>query len=278
MNSSLKGRKDKYAMTKEREEVFRGYLIECLEHYRDALAQKMVPGSKGSSVLKKPMAQFCGVGVASVARWFSKPEKLPVGEPLIKLMFFLDSIGYSVIELGKMGETQRNFAGLIGFGILSSKRATKLLDYKETSTLYQVLHGHQGSSPARDRKMWDFWKEKRKELEERKASFRALHGEQTQPTVQPDRASARRGSRPTTSQASAPRESGYEVAMSVVTVHLMQALLIALTEESPFSRLSPSELVALRQSENGRTIINLSAKLSALSARLMTTSESNGGN
>lgn len=151
------------------QKVFRGHLKECMQHFTRNFIERYPRGSKGAAEAKSPIADFCGVSVGSVTRWLYRDERLPLGEALIKLMFFLDMIGYEVIEIERLPDERRNFAALIGFGLLSSEEATSLLGYAQTSILLNVLHGNQRASKDRDRLMWDTWKTKRAELEEKRA-------------------------------------------------------------------------------------------------------------
>jgi len=243
-------------MFRERPEVFQGDLEECLVHYRNSLEEQAPRGSKGSSRFKEPIAQFCGVGVPSITRWFRTPVKTPIGEQRIRLLIFLDLIGYRVIELERMDDTHRNFVELIGFGIISCAKAIELLGYKEASTLYHVLYGDRHSSEAKDQLMWEICKSKRRELEERKKISEA--------TIAPVKGSGSQASR-------------YEAATTMAAVNIMRALLALLGEESTFNKLSTSELDTLRQSEDGEMVFSLSLKLGALSEKLMAADEGSEG-
>lgn len=80
-------------------------------------------------------------------------------------MCYLQMIGYRVIEWEKIPVARRNFAELLGFGILSVEQARVIIGYSTTTTTYQVLLGHYGTSKDKDGIMWETWKSKMGELE-----------------------------------------------------------------------------------------------------------------
>ena len=122
-------------------EIFRGHVEECLKHLGLKLYQGIPRGSRGASEAKRPIADFCGVTVDTTTRWLNDPKHLPVGEVYIRLMCFLSVNGYRVLELERMKPKVRNFARLIGFGLVTSQEAAEMLNYSQISTLFQVLRG-----------------------------------------------------------------------------------------------------------------------------------------
>lgn len=243
-------------MVEESPEIFRGHFGECIKHLGASIVLQTPKGSRGAAEARKPLADFCGVTIASVARWFHSSGTLPVGEPCIRMMCYLNMVGYRVIELERMPRVLRNFAELVGFGLLSSEDAAELLGYSTTSTLYQVLHGQQGTSEDKDRKMWDAWKARKEELVLKKEKAKKLHylcipskirskAEEHKPAMLPSRQTA--------------------------VVNIMEGLLSLLEEGS----LSESSFADLQQSAD--TILRLSAHLSALSSRLIMSEQRKGG-
>ena len=109
-------------MNKDEYEIFRGHLEECVRHLGTRLVSGMPYSPRGIAKKLKPIADFCGVTNRSVSRWLVA-RRFPVGEVLIKFSCYLDMIGYRVIELERMPKSRRNFAELIGFGVLSSRQA-----------------------------------------------------------------------------------------------------------------------------------------------------------
>ena len=79
-------------------EVFRGHLVECLAHFGEALGRLAPKFSKRTVEVRRPMAQFCGVGDQAVGRWLSERVVCPIGELMFKATCFLDLLGYRIIE------------------------------------------------------------------------------------------------------------------------------------------------------------------------------------
>lgn len=243
-------------MNEDKHGVFRGHLEECLRHLRTSLASSVPKGSRGAGQVKRPIADFCGVTIDSVTRWLNT-ESFPVGEQYIKLVCFLDMIGYWVIGLERLPKVRRNFVELIGFGILSSNQAIKLLGYSETSTLYQVLQGHDGASQDKDQKMWDAWKERKEELVLKKEKSQELYRLDIPLKIHPKAKDSK---------------SAMSASRQTAVVNIMEGLLSLLEEGS----LSGSSFADLQRSAD--TILRLSAHLSALSSQLIMSEQRKGGN
>src|SRR3989344_351324 len=126
-------------------EIFRGSWEECLRHFTQALEVANPPNSRGAMDARRPFAEFCGVIANTFTSWMTGRNK-PVGPSLTKLMCLLDAMGYTVVELKKIPQGKRGFFELLGYGVLSVGDAVKLLGYKESSTMYQVLFGYSGTS------------------------------------------------------------------------------------------------------------------------------------
>lgn len=246
-------------MNEGRKEVFRGHFEECLNHFGISLASRAPKGTREAGQAKRPMAGFCGVGIGSVERWV-RGAGLPVGGQHFKLMCYLDMAGYRVIELERMPKVLRNIVELISFGILSAQEATKLLQYSIISQLFVVLRGDQGISKEKEQKAWDIWKERRKELEKKKEQARELYCLDILPKV--------------STKAELSRPATVLMSRKTAVVNIMEGLL-ALLEESSFEKISEDNLAELRQSAD--MVLNLSARLSALSSRLIMSKERKGG-
>lgn len=245
----------------ESQEVFRGHLEECLGHLGASLASRASEDSQEVIRTKKVIADFCGVMADSVSRWFRSDGPRPVGEPLIKMMCYLDMAGYRVIELERMPKVRRHFAELIGFGYLSGEQAAELLGFTTASNLYQVLRGHFGASKDKDQKMWDAWKERREELERKKAQWHERCSSGTPRSTRHPTEEAKPEKRPK----SLPRHRA--------VVSIMEGLL-ALLEEGSFGTLSESDLTDLRRSAD--TVLRLSARLNTLSSQLIMSNQRDG--
>lgn len=156
----------------EKNEVFRGHLDECVKSLAQNIYRRTAKGTRRVVKEKEPIAVFCGTTVASVTRWLnSEGRRLPTGDTRIKLICFLDLMGYRVIEWLKLPPGQRGFAELIGFGLVRAPEAGELLGYDKASRIYDVLNGNCGAG-KKTQKMWEEWKKRKEELERKKTELR----------------------------------------------------------------------------------------------------------
>lgn len=233
----------------ERPEIFRGHLEECLRQIGVTFREHFPKGAKGTLLAHKPVADFCGVSIHTVSRWFyeADADTLPTGEALIKIMFYLDMVGYRVIELERMQRVRRNFGELIGYGLLTSQKAADLLGYATPSALYVVMWGKVGVSEEKEQKMWDIWKERKEELARKKEQEWTSHRMDLAPK---------------------PRSKGSTSMVDkygrTAAVCIMEGLL-ALLEKEPFDE---KEFVNLQQVA-GEIITRLSAHLNVLHSKLV---------
>lgn len=241
-------------------EIFRGHWEECFKHFAKVFEATNPPSTRAAAKAKRPIAEFCGISADTFTGWMRDRNK-PQGITLIKLMCFLDMMGYTVIELTKIPQTKRGFFELIGYGLLSVDEAIKLLSYKEFSTLYQVMFGHVSANEERIQKMWDIWKDQRTKLDEKKKQVRteyrltpSSHGEERE---QKDRPKVLL----TTSRCGA-------------IVCIMQGLL-ALLEEKSIKEFSEQDLAGLQSETN--TVLRLSAQLNNLSSCLIMSDRKRSG-
>jgi hypothetical protein len=151
-------------------EIFRGPLDECLRHLGAALEAGYPANSKGSAQARQPLADFCGVGLPTVARWLK--GEAPTGLSLIKIVCYLQLFGYRVMDYSRVKPARRRFAELIGFGVLEAEEAATLIGYSDVPWLYAVLRGTQGSSDAKEAAMSDAWLSYRAELDAKKIEAR----------------------------------------------------------------------------------------------------------
>jgi len=250
-------------------EVFRGHLNECLQHYGAVLENVVPKGSKGVAEIRKPLAEFCGVIVSTVSRWL-RDDELPTGDPLIKLMCYLDTIGYRVIEFEKMPQERRNFVELIGFGIITGEEATQLTDYGAKTSLYRVLHGKVNASREKEALMWDIWKERRAALEQKKAQARIDRALETKVAIPTAKIVALAPLKPSTEQFFGRNMLFYQMPTTDIVRGLLHVL-----EDRPFDSLPEKSLADL--DENLETILRLSAELGILSVRILVSRNEAGG-
>lgn len=230
-------------MSEERKEVFRGHLDECFKHYCVKANFHATRGSNRAAEAKRPMAEFCGVEVSSVTRWI-RGGGFPLGDVMLKLMCFLDVIGYRVIELEKMSKYRRGFAELIGYGLLSGDEAAKATGYSHTSTLFQIFLGNGNPSKGKEELMWNMWKQRREELEKKKVECQKLYASPSRSQPKTDDVRQKLTSTPPSNKA---------------LVNIMEGLLELLKESSPDEDFGDSV----------DTVLQLSAKMSSLSSRLI---------
>jgi hypothetical protein len=125
----------------ERHEIFRDHFEECIAHLARRLNEKMPQRTRGLFEARKPIAEFCGVNDSAVVRWLSETSPgHPIGNLELKLKCLLDINGYRIIEFERLPTALRNFAELIGFGIVTAESASKIVGYTQVSSLYDMLH------------------------------------------------------------------------------------------------------------------------------------------
>lgn len=228
-------------ITQEMPEVFRGHFDECLTHFGTFFQRRFPRNSNGAHAAKKPVADFCGVSSHTVTRWLYSNQS-PVGEVLIRLMCYLDFLGYKVIELENMPKAVRNFAELIGYRIISGNQAAEIAGYSSASTLYDVFYGDSGISEGKKKKMWESWKERRGNLERKRAESEIYRVE-----ITPE----------TSSQTQRTLDS------SSMSIGNVSSILLSMLKE----KMDDVEIPELLESEE--TIHSLRAYLDALSAKLV---------
>ena len=238
-------------------DVFRGHVEECLRHLAARFLEAYPKGSRSSGEGKKPIAEFCRVNIHTITDWFFRSEHLPRGEQYITLLCFLDLNGYKVIELERMAHKCKNFAKLIGFGLIKSEDAAEMLGYTQVSELFQVLRGERGISLDKEEKLWDLWKVRKDELdqavEEASVKYRLSLGLLRQQALPGG----------TAAKAAGPKTNGCPIDGSV---DIMRGLL-KLFESGAFENLSDADCAYLRESSSA--ILGLSSHLSTLSAKLL---------
>jgi len=124
--------------------VFKGTTAACVAHLAEA--------TKGDLEKRKTIVSFVGVTDSTVRRWF-RGEMIPVGEPLLRLRFYMEFLGYNVAELQSLNPPVRDAARLFAFRIATLREIAQLVGYSEgrggTDTLLAVFRGTQGVSKQR---------------------------------------------------------------------------------------------------------------------------------
>lgn len=248
-------------MTDEKKrEIYRGHIGECLRY----LANSLPKGLPATVQAYKQMAEFCGISVRTAIGWVNNTNPLPVGGKFIKLRCYLDLAGCKVIELERMPKGRRNFSDLIALGFLSPQQAIELLGYKDPSSLYAVLLGKDNASKEKDSIMWDAWKQKKEEIEQKKAQLR----EQYNLDIPAVATAAITNVKPVV--ASAQINNGKLTNNQSAILKIMDGLLVMMNYE-PLDKFAQN----LPQS-SAKTILQLSANLSNLSSRLINKNQGKG--
>ena len=122
----------------------RGTTKQCLAHLA-----KVIKGSQFFDK-RKMIANFAGVGDFTVHEWFSA-GRMPVGEPLIRLRFYLEFLGYEVEELQELSSEVRDAARLCAFRVASLAEIAEFVGYGGTGrspidALLEVFRGKRGVS------------------------------------------------------------------------------------------------------------------------------------
>jgi lipid-A-disaccharide synthase-like uncharacterized protein len=147
-----------------------GTVAECLAHYARSLPPK---ASKGAGEAKKPLAQFADVTEHTVTTWVLHGT-LPTGETLIRLRFFLETLGYQVKELRDLPRLYYHFASLIAFSVMSLKDIGAALSLSDTKQVLRIAHGTSDTTIARKEIIQGLVETHNKALIEARASLRAL--------------------------------------------------------------------------------------------------------
>lgn len=137
---------------------FSGTTKECLYHY----AENFLPpkGARNSSEAKVPMAKFIGVIPETIVSWISDRNK-PLGGPLLKLRFFLDAVGYDVVELrGLHGSVNYMLAEMLAYGLLTNEQAVEQLGFNDGHSIFRIAHGNSNTSSERAVKIREMHEER----------------------------------------------------------------------------------------------------------------------
>ncbi len=238
-------------VTDETPVVERGHLDECLDHLARQISQ-LPKGSRATGKAKRPLIEFSGVAETTVKLWL-KGADLPKGLNRLKLICYLDMIGYRVIEFESHPADVKGFIELLGYGVMAPADAAQLIGFSQTGRIYEVLSGKQTLSEPKRQAMWDLWQERKEALEERKQQARKLYGPKPVVSKQPVVGKRRRVT------------AGPSVMTRPAVLSLMEALLTLLQEDSSQELLE--EALTSHPSE-ATTVLLLSAQLSALSSQL----------
>lgn len=241
-------------MTGERNEIARGHLDECLEHLGRTLASQFPARSKDIGRARIPIAKFCGVTTDSVKRWLTEGG-IPEGINNLKLICYLDMLGYSVIELENHPADVRAFIELLGYGVMAPADAARLVGFGRTDRLFEVLNGRQTLTERKRQSMWDLWQERKEILEKKKQAARKLYVAKTTTKVDKPTVGALRLKAPVGPLVTRP-----------AVFSVMEALLNLLDNEDSQELL---ERILVKQTSEATIVLILSSRLSVISSHLI---------
>jgi hypothetical protein len=95
------------------------------------------------------MAKFIGVIPETIISWTSDRNK-PLGGPLLKLRFFLEAVGYDVVELRRLrGQVNYLLAEMLAYGNLTIQEAQEQLNLGKPGSVFRIAHGNSNTSSER---------------------------------------------------------------------------------------------------------------------------------
>lgn len=243
------------------DEVMRGHVEECLEHLQKRFNSKIKRRSPGRLEALKPLIDFCQISQATASKLMDidKDPDPPKGRILIKLICYLNFHGYRVIEFERTQPVLRNFAELIGYGVLSADEAFRLVGYHDSQQIYQVIWEREGLSKEKEAKIWEIWKGRRDELEQKKRN--AFKDYNLQILFKTDSSVDY-----VEQQALLPLDlAGGDVSRRLALINILKGTL-GLFDSGLFNDLSSNEINDLKQ--YGRMIHRLNIHLSNLSLKI----------
>jgi hypothetical protein len=135
--------------------IFGGTTKECLHHY----AENSLPpkGARNSTQAKEPMVNFVGVTTDTITSWIYD-RNMPAGGSLVKLRFFLEAVGYDVIELRSLrGQVNYMLAEMLAYGVLSIEQAVEQLGFQNSHPIFRIVHGESNTNLGRAAKIREMY-------------------------------------------------------------------------------------------------------------------------
>lgn len=169
--------------------VIHGSTLKCFRHFLEA---DMPDFDK-----RKTLSEFTGVPTEpTIRRWF-KGTATPVGEYLIRLRYFLDTLGYEVAELETLNPMVSKLGRILAYRLKTIDEIADALGYTSSQRAGQmlvVLHGVSGLSADKLRKAELFVETMRLTLDQettrRRALLRVGKKETKELLIQPARSAA----------------------------------------------------------------------------------------
>lgn len=94
------------------------------------------------------IAHFCGVGTDTVRSWYNGTTT-PKGIHLMKVRYFLESIGYEISEFKNLNKHIYNLGKLIAYNKLDLEQISRRVGMPGSDELLRVLHGYRSLSIGR---------------------------------------------------------------------------------------------------------------------------------
>jgi len=143
--------------------INQGTTLECfldlIERLRPDLYEK-----------RRILAPILGVEETTIRRWATGEGK-PVGMTLNTLRYYLDYLGYQLIELSQIPDLYKDASRLLAFQVLTLEEMSKLTGHETyPAHLLAVLRGKRGVSPEREDQLREVVMVYREELMEKKRS------------------------------------------------------------------------------------------------------------
>ena len=153
----------------------KGNTAKCFAHYVAKLPPK---GSKTIGLVRRPLKDFCNVGDAALGIWMRDPgkKKMPIGEPLLKLRFFLELMGYEVQELTELQPVIYRLASMIAFGAVTAADAQAYLGYTDHNAINRMVLGRGSALKDKLAKINELWDLHKDEVEQKRKSWSAAIG------------------------------------------------------------------------------------------------------
>lgn len=137
----------------ESPEVFRGHLDECVEHLSRCLHSRFPKGTNGARRALEPIAKFCGADTQTVACWLRESGAKTIGEKRIRLICFLDMVGYRVLEVESLGYPRKDMLKVIAFNVLTVRETAMACGYAGEQSLYRLFFSNSGVNLQSHQKM-----------------------------------------------------------------------------------------------------------------------------
>lgn len=148
----------------------KGSLKDCLQHYAATLPP---PGNRQVAEARLPLVRFTGADDVTVQRWTQRGD-VPLGENLIRLEFFLDAVGYGVLELETLRALHKEgylLAELLGFGMLTAQEAAAQLGFPDAHSAFRVARGTCDTSEARKQTIRVLWEHHKEAIDAKRHEF-----------------------------------------------------------------------------------------------------------